>query len=76
MRTCTSSDISRKNLLTEGKVQGLSREITNDVGCVAAPEGEKPLVTVSASKAIPDTVIFVAKTALLDLQQAISGSAS
>lgn len=52
---------------TEGKVQSLCREVTNDVGGVTAPEGDETLVTVGAGEAVYDTLVRLRKTALLDL---------
>ena len=56
--------------LTEGKVQGLGGEVTDDVGRVTTPEGDKTLVTVGASEAVTNALIGMRETALLDLRMA------
>ena len=53
--------------LTEGKVQGLGREVPDDVGGVTSPEGEETLVTVGTAKAVTDALVGLSETALLDL---------
>ena len=53
---------------TEGKVQGLRREVTDDVGGVATPERQKTLVAVRAGKAVGDALVRLRETALLDLR--------
>jgi hypothetical protein len=55
------------SILTEGKVQGLSGEVTNDVGGVTTPEGDKTLITIGPAKAINDTLVRGSETTLLDL---------
>ena len=55
--------------LTEGKVQGLGREVTNDVGGVSTPEGDKTLITVGADKAVGNALVGRSETTLLDLRQ-------
>lgn len=62
--------MSRENKnkkLTEGKVQCLRGEVTDDVCSVTTPEGNKTLVTVGTSKAVNDTLVGLRKTTLLDL---------
>ena len=54
---------------TEGKVQGLRREVTDDVGGVATPERQKTLVAVRAGKAVGDALVRLGETALLDLRR-------
>ena len=53
--------------LTEGEVQGLGREVPDDVGGVTSPERDETLVTVGAGKAVTDTLVGLSKTTLLDL---------
>lgn len=55
--------------LTEGKVQGLGREVTNDVGGVSTPEGDKALITVGADKAVGNALVGGSETTLLDLKK-------
>ena len=57
-----------ENQLTEGKVQGLRREVTDDVGRVTTPEREETLVAVRAGKAVGDALVRLRETALLDLR--------
>lgn len=52
---------------TEGKVQSLGREVTDDVGRVTTPERDKTLVSVGADEAVTDTLVGVRQTTLLDL---------
>ena len=59
-----------ENQLTEGKVQGLGGEVTDDVGRVTSPEGEQALFTVCAGEAVNDTLVGRRETTLLDLKMA------
>lgn len=52
---------------TEGKIQSLGREVTDDVGRVTTPERDKTLVSVGADEAVTDTLVGVRQTTLLDL---------
>ena len=54
---------------TEGEVQGLGREVPDDVRRVATPERERALVAVRAGKAVADAFVRRGETALLDLYQ-------
>ena len=56
-----------KWILTEREVQGLSGEVTNDVGSVTTPEGDETLILVGAGKAVDDTLVRGSQTTLLDL---------
>ena len=53
--------------LTEGKVQGLGGEVTDNVGGVTAPEGDETLVGVRATRTVDDTLVGGSETTLLDL---------
>ena len=53
---------------TEGKVEGLGGEVTNDVGGVASPQGDKTLILVGTGESITDTLVGGGKTTLLDLE--------
>ena len=64
MREASSIDVKA---LTEREVQSLRGEVTDDVGRVTTPQRYKTLVTVSASKTITDTLVWVRQTSLLDL---------
>ena len=55
------------NQLTEGKVQGLGGEVTDDVGGVSSPEGEETLVLVGTCEAVGNTLVRTGETTLLDL---------
>ena len=55
-------------VLTEGKVEGLGGEVTDDVGGVSTPEGYKTLVRVCAGEGITDTLVGCSQTTLLDLK--------
>ena len=55
--------------LTEGKVQCLRGEVTDDVGSVTTPEGDETLITVGATEAVNDTLVGLSKTTLLDLNE-------
>ncbi|CAG8720742.1 10000_t:CDS:2, partial [Acaulospora colombiana] len=46
----------REIVLTEGKVEGLGREVTNDVGGVASPEGDETFIAICAAEAVHDAV--------------------
>lgn len=58
--------ISKNLKRTEGKVEGLGREVTNDVGSVASPERKETLITVSAREAVDDALVGSGETTLLD----------
>ena len=53
-------------VVLEGEVQGLSREVTDDVSSVTAPQRGKALVLVRADKAVTDTLVGAGETALLN----------
>lgn len=53
-------------LVTESEVQGLGREVTDDVGSVATPEGHDTLVGGDALEAVGDTSIAAVEAAGLD----------
>jgi len=57
-----------KERITESKVKGLSREVTDNVGSISPPEGNGPLAPISTNKGITDTLVWLGKTALLDLK--------
>ena len=57
------------NQLTEGKVQGLGGEVTDDVGGVTTQERYQALVAVRAGEAVDDALVGRRETALLDLEQ-------
>ena len=63
-----------ENQLTEGKVQGLGGEVTDDVGGVSSPEGEETLIFVGTSETVNNTLVRVAETTLLDLLQLVNGA--
>ena len=48
--------------VAEGEVQGLGREVTNDVGSVTTPERQDPVVLSSATEAVNDTVVLAVQT--------------
>ena len=62
-------DISRKARHTEGKVQGLGREVTDHVGGVTSPEGKETLITVGTAEAVDDTLVGCGQATLLDLKK-------
>lgn len=49
--------------IAESEVQGLGREVTDDVGGVTTPEGEDTLVLGSPAEALDDTVVLAVETA-------------
>lgn len=53
--------------LTEGEVQGLRREVPDDVGGVTTPEGDETLITVGTREAVNDALVGGSQTTLLDL---------
>lgn len=53
-------------LVTESKVQGLGREVTDNVGSVTTPEGDGTLIGHGALEAVNDTVVLAVEAALLD----------
>jgi len=55
--------------LTEGEVQGLSREVTDNVGRVSSPQRNQTLILVGTREAVNDTLVRVRETALLDLKR-------
>ena len=67
--TSEKSNYYKRIVRTEGKVQGLGREVTNDVGGVSTPEGDKTLITVGADKAVGNALVGRSETTLLDLRQ-------
>ena len=55
--------------LTEGEVQGLGGEVTNDIGGVASPEGDETLFLVGTSESVADALVGGSQTTLLDLER-------
>lgn len=55
-------------ILTEREVQGLGREVPDDVRGISSPEGEEALIAVCAGKAVDNALVWGGKTTLLDLQ--------
>jgi len=53
---------------TEGKVESLGREVTNDVGGVSSPEGNDTLIAVGTAEGITNALVRSGKTTLLDLR--------
>ena len=54
---------------TERKVQGLRREVSDDVGRVATPERDKALILVRPDEAVTDPLVRASQTTLLDLEK-------
>lgn len=54
--------------LTEGKVESLGGEVTDDVGSVTTPQGNDTLLSVDTSEAVGDTLVGGGETTLLDLR--------
>lgn len=48
--------------VAEGKVQSLSWEVSNDIGCVASPESHGTFTLYGSAEAINDTVVFSVKS--------------
>lgn len=53
-------------LVTEREVQGLGREVPDDVGGVATPQGHHTLIGRGTLEAVNDTGVPAVKTARLD----------
>lgn len=53
-------------LVTESKVQGLGREVSDDVGSVTTPQSHDTLVGHGAAEAVTNTGESAIKTAALD----------
>ncbi|CRJ80477.1 hypothetical protein BN1708_000269 [Verticillium longisporum] len=52
-------------LVTESEVQGLGREVTDDVGSVATPQGHDTLIRGGTLEALGNAVVLAVKTTLL-----------
>jgi hypothetical protein len=52
---------------TEGKVEGLCGEVSDDVGSITSPQGEETLLSVCASKSVSDALVGSSQTTLFDL---------
>lgn len=52
--------------ITEGEVQGLGGEITDDVGGVSTPEGDDTFVGNGALEALADAIVLPVETARLE----------
>lgn len=61
-------------VVLEGEVKSLSREVSDDVGGVTSPERGKTLVLVGPGEAVADTLVRGSKTALLDPGRGSAGS--
>lgn len=53
-------------LVAESEVQGLGREVTDDVGSVTTPQGHDTLISHGAAEAVADAGVAAVKTASLD----------
>ena len=53
-------------VVLEGKVQRLGREVPDDVGGVSSPEGNHTLIGISPPEAVGDTLVRGSQTTLLD----------
>jgi hypothetical protein len=51
--------------VAESEVQGLGREVTDDVGSVTSPEGDNTLIGSGTLEAVGDTGVLVGKTTSL-----------
>ena len=58
-----------KNGRTEGEVQRLCREVTDDVRSVTTPEREETLVGVGTTETVNNALVGRGETTLLDLWQ-------
>ena len=67
MTSARDGDNANTTARTEGEVQGLRREVPDDVGGVSTPEGNETLVTVSPREAVREALVGLSKTTLLDL---------
>jgi len=52
---------------TEGEVERLGREVPDDVGGVATPQGDDALFRIGTAEAVNDTLVRSGETTLLDL---------
>lgn len=52
-------------LVAESEVQGLGREVTDDVGSVATPQGHDTLIGGGTTEAVDNAVVLAVQTALL-----------
>ena len=50
-------------VVTEGEVQGLGREVSDDVGSVASPQGQCTLIGSGTAEAVHDTAVLAVETA-------------
>ena len=55
--------------LTEGEVQGLCREVTDNIGRVTSPQRNHTLILVGTREAVNNTLVWVRETTLLDLEK-------
>lgn len=53
-------------LVAESEVQGLSREVSDDVGSVATPQGHDTLISHGTLEAVGDAIVAAIKTTSLD----------
>lgn len=51
--------------VAESKVEGLGREVSDDVGSVASPQRHDTLLLGGTAEALDDTVVFTVKTTTL-----------
>lgn len=52
-------------LVAESEVQGLGREVTDDVGSVATPQGHDTLIGSGTTEAVGNAVVLAVQTTLL-----------
>ena len=51
--------------ITEGEIESLGREVSNDVGCVTSPQRDPTFVLDCATEALADTIVLALKTTSL-----------
>ena len=61
--------VEKEAILTEGEVQGLGREVTDNIGSVTPPQRDQTLILVGTRETVNDTLVRMRETTLLDLER-------
>ena len=61
--------VEKEAILTESEVQGLGREVTDNIGSVTPPQRDQTLILVGTRETVNDTLVRMRETTLLDLER-------
>ena len=60
---------NKENVRTEGEVQGLCGEVSDDVGSVTSPQRDKTFISICTREAINNALVRGRQAALFNLEE-------